>query len=230
MQTIRPNQVLQMGSDFGRSYRGTIPHPRSGGMNAFERLVIVKLLNLVNPKRIFEFGTYFGETTKLILENLDFAEEADRLIYTLDLDILDGVAFESYDEELAKSVLGRQRAFEGVNNSDRVVQLLTDSKRYTPPSSLRGSFQFVLIDANHALDYVRNDTEIAFELLDLDSPHVVIWDDYGTNEFPEMTQFLNNLSIQRSRIYAIAETNLCMLLSDHFEIPISQRGPSFQEF
>ena len=227
MRKIRPNQVLQLGDDFGKRYIDAIPHPRSGGMNAFERLVIIKLLHLVNPKRVFEFGTYFGETTRLVLDNLDFTAPSERKVFTLDLDELSGVHFESYDAELAASVMGKTRAYEGHEHEGSVVQIFTDSKKFSPSEDLKGSFEFVIVDGNHAIDYVRHDTEVAFEILDSSQPYAIIWDDYGVDEFPELTEYLDMKSKTLPNMFHIEDTNFAVLLSDNFSMPPALHGPVF---
>jgi predicted O-methyltransferase YrrM len=218
-EKIRPHQILQMGDDFGRPYHSFIPYPVSGSMSAFEYVVIVKLINLVDPKRIFEFGTYMGATTKFILENLDFEQDEDRKIFTIDLDSLEGVFFEGDDGLLAKKVLRTKRLYSESEYANKVEQIFMDSIHFDG-NNIKEKMDFILIDANHSLPYVRKDTENAFRML-TPSKHVVIWDDYEHPDFTELTGYVDSLARSGKRIFHVEGTQLAILLSDDF--PIGKR-------
>jgi predicted O-methyltransferase YrrM len=222
---IRPNQILQMGNDFGHSFTNFVPLKYSGSMSAFEYIVMIKLLNLIEPSKVFEFGTYMGNTTRFILENIvDFSDEP-KLIYTLDLDSTDGVEFEGDDAALASKVVGTKRLYQESIHKNRVVQLLGDSLTFDF-SSINSKFPFILIDANHALKYVKKDTENAYELLDYSSSYVIIWDDYEHPDFSDLTNYVDELAASGKNIYHVEETNWAIQLSDDLVVPACIVGVS----
>lgn len=215
---IRPNQILQMGEDFGQAYTSFVPQPFSGSMSAFEYIIMIKLLNLVKPSKVFEFGTYMGNTTRFILENgVQFSEE-QQFIYTLDLDDTEGVKFEGDDGALAKKVIGTTRLYQESSHKDRVLQLLGDSLTFDF-SRIKHQFQFILIDANHALEYVAKDTENAYRLLDGKSSYAIIWDDYEHPSFTDLTAYVDELACNGRNIYHVEGTNWAIELSSDLIVP-----------
>ena len=224
---IRPNQILQIGNDFGRSFTSFVPQDdkHNASMSALEYIVMIKLLNLIEPSKVFEFGTYMGNTTRFILENIvDFSDEP-KLIYTLDLDSTDDVEFEGNDATLASKVVGTKRLYQKSIHKNRVVQLLGDSLTFDF-SSINSKFQFILIDANHALEYVKKDTENAYELLDYSSSYVIIWDDYENPNFSDLTIYVDELASSGKNIYHVEETNWAIQLSDDLVVPACIVGVS----
>lgn len=215
---IRPHQILALGQDHGKAFTSFIPSSFSGSMTAFESVVLIKILNLVNPRRVFEFGTFMGSTTRLLLDNLDHDETEDRKIYTLDLDSLDGVEFQGDDELLAKKVIGTKRLYEESVHADKVKQILVDSLKFDA-TSLDEKFNYILIDANHEGKYVKADSENAFKMLDKRSSFALIWDDYENPNHPELTAYVDSLTLDGNQIYHIEGTQFAILLSDDISIP-----------
>lgn len=80
----------------------------------------------------------------------------------------------------------------------------------------RKQFQFIFIDANHELSYVRRDTENSLRML-ANSPSCIVWHDYKNPDFPELTQYLDDLS-EELKIYHIGDTMLAFHLLGH-EVP-----------
>lgn len=211
VQKIRPHQILGLGNDFGKPYTGFIPPPYSGGLLALENIALIKILNLINPKRLFEFGTYRGETTRFIIENLDFRSDKDRKFWTLDIDSLEGVCFEGNDKELALHSVSSKRFYQESKHANTVTQILEDSMKFDP-NSIPDKMDFILIDANHAYDYVKNDTEKALKMI---SPinSVIIWHDYENSQFQGLTKYLDDLAMDGLPLLHIEETMLAIMFS-----------------
>jgi predicted O-methyltransferase YrrM len=210
MHHIRPRFVLSMPDEFAQEIRFFMPMTWTGGLSALESIILLKLMRVTRPSRIFEFGTFEGETTRFLLANLPPADGRSERIYTLDLAETENVVFEGGDDALAKRVLSSQRKYSLFPNAHLVKQLLQDSM-HLDPQPYRGMFQFVFIDANHKLEYVRKDTENAFEMVG-GSPHCVVWHDYGNPDFPELTQYLDDLAKDRE-LYHVEDTMLVFQLS-----------------
>jgi predicted O-methyltransferase YrrM len=197
MHHIRPYQLLGIPDAYADEIRFFMPQAQgAGSLHTIESVLLVKLLRIVEPRLVFEFGTYKGLTTRLLLANLPPIPgmEAPRIL-TLDLPTLEDVEFQGTDIDLAREVLGSERAYQREREAHLVHQLLQDSMRLDP-TPWSGQVQYIFIDANHALPYVRQDTENAFAML---SPGrgVVIWHDYGHPEFPELTAYLEELARTR---------------------------------
>ena len=149
-----------------------------------EALHMMLFLRAINPKNIFEFGTFYGETTRMLTSN---ALRDDVTTYTLDIDSTDGIRFVSVDAEIAREGIEHQPVF----TDPRIIQLKGDSL-YFDPTPYEGTIQYIFIDGNHALEYVKKDTENAFIMLDKQAPSCIIWHDYENPDFPEVTEYVNS--------------------------------------
>lgn len=129
------------------------------------------------PTNIFEFGTADGRTTLNLALNSPNSSE----IYTMDLP--DEARLDYYQGELASLGEGSYKpsresigsCFRGHPVSQKIHQLLGDSRVYDF-SPFLGKMDLIFIDANHAYDYVRSDTESALRMCSRRG--VIVWHDY----------------------------------------------------
>ena len=207
---IRPYQVLAIPDGFSDEFTFYMPEPQArGSLKAIESIMLVKLMRVVNPPFLFEFGTYKGLTTRLLLSNLPGANIHSERIFTLDITDLSDINFIGSDIELAKEFIYCERKYILSPNSHLVKQLLQDSITFDG-KLYEKKFSLIFIDGNHEISYAKRDTENAFVML-ADAPSVIIWHDYENQEFPEVTSFIDNLSKQVT-IYHIEETMLTFYL------------------
>ena len=138
--------------------------------------LLATIVSAINPKKIFETGTFRGVGTLTMALN---APQAD--IYTLDLP-------EQYTEAEVETLskgdkewvrLSRTStgfAFRGHPASARIHQLRGNSLTFEPPSELQNT-DLCFIDGGHSYECVKADTETALKIL---SPNgVIVWDDYA---------------------------------------------------
>jgi len=153
-----------------------------------ERAVVDAIVRYVRPFVAFEFGTFSGSTTCLIAD----AAPAGGTVHTID------VPEEMIDEFYGR--LGVTPEMIGAHLRDRASggaairfhrQLIEDFD-FEP---LRGSVDFMLIDASHEYEDVREDSHRALSLLSPDG--VIVWDDY-IGGHPGVTAALNDLSTRIS--------------------------------
>ena len=204
MEHIRPHQILAMIDPSDRQFTAQLPRPIGGSLTALESCLVIALLKVVRATTAFEFGTYLGDTTRLIAQNLPID---GGVVYTLDLDSTDGVEFLAVDAELAERALASERQLTGLGG--KVVQLLGDSY-YFDPTPYEGKMGFVFIDANHTLKYVEKDTANGMRMVSHAAPSTVIWHDYSNPATPDVTEYLDSLSL--TPLYHIEETFLAVHL------------------
>jgi len=221
MNHVRPHQVFSLVPPNERAFRFFVPTIHC--LPAVESAVLVALLKTVAPIKVFEFGTYYGETTRLLLENLPAlsdAEDTAPRLFTLDLPATEGVQFVGDDERLAQESLRGTRAFGDSSKAHLVHQIPEDSMSFDPSPYAR-QFGYIFIDANHKEDYVRSDTSAAFEML-ADGPACVLWHDYRNPMYPENTAYLDELS-KEIPLFHVEET--CVVFHPRgFSVP--ERLPS----
>jgi len=144
---------------------------RPFNMDPTERFCLAALAQMLQPRRIFEFGTYDGATTALLARA---APEAQVLTFDLppdEVERLGGVVA----EQLAL-VGGAGAKFRGTPESERIVQLYGDSRRFDA-TPYRASMGMVLVDGSHEYDCVVADSENALRMVDPEG--IVVWDDYS---------------------------------------------------
>ena len=200
----------------------------AGSLQSLESLMLIKLMRVVKPGKIFEFGTYKGLTTRLLLANFPQSNaQAEARIFTLDLPNLDEVRFQGTDEDLAREVLGYRRRYPEEKNSNLVHQILQDSMKFDP-EPYAGKFSMIFIDANHALNYVKKDTENSFRML---APGVgcVVWHDYGHPVFPEVTAYVDGLGT-KMKVLLIEGTKMAFHLGASTSLPLVDRTRSQRLF
>ncbi|MDD4803371.1 MAG: class I SAM-dependent methyltransferase [Syntrophomonas sp.] len=207
MFNIRPHQVFHMVKPEDRKITVQLPTSRTA-LSALETFILMALFKAIKPQKVFEFGTYLGETTLTWAYNL---EGNDSKIYTLDLPAVQGVEFQGRDEWCADIATSNHKYFEGKDEADGIIQIWGDSL-YFEPAELLNSIQYIFIDGNHMKKYAAKDTENAITMLDKTVPSCVIWHDYGNPEHPELTKYLDELSAQYD-IYHVQATMLAFYLN-----------------
>jgi len=168
-----------------------IVRPRDMVLPLAELLTIAGICRAIRPRRIFEMGTYSGASTLVMALNAP----ADVEIVTLDFDVSDPTIGSCFRESPLVS---------------RIRQVRGDTRTFDfgPYRQLE---DLVFIDANHAYEFVREDTARAFEMLRPGG--VIVWDDYRWlpehRECVGVTNFLNELVATRE-CFSIQGTRLAV--------------------
>jgi len=207
---IRPYQVLKIEDRFDEKVNFFMPQAQgAGSTSTLEQIMLIKLMRIVDASYIFEFGTYKGLTTRLLLENLPDKDINSERVYTLDLDNLEAVEFQGNDMNLAKEAFNYERKYLKSNNKHLVKQILQNCLNLDENKYLN-KFQFIFVDGNHEVNYARSDTEKSFKMLS-GPPSCIAWHDYGNPEFPELTAYIEKLATIK-QIYHIENTMLAFHL------------------
>ncbi len=177
-----------------------------------ETQTIATLVCHLQPKTIFEIGTYNGFTTMHFACN----SPEDCKIFTLDLppdfELKDKRNY-SYDDlmvvELSKKNIA-QRVYKQDSMSHKITELFGDSEIFDF-SPYYGTIDLVFIDGNHSYRYVKSDTENAFKML---SPKgVIVWHDFDYIIHRDVFKYLNSLA-KLHRIYSIRHTRFAIYGKD----------------
>jgi hypothetical protein len=163
---------------------------RNASLNINDKLAIAIICHIFKPKTVIEIGTFRGETTDLIANNL-----VDSDIYTLDLP----PDFENHQDrvdpddlevlKLRKPGLYIQNFYD---TGSRVQQIYGDSGVFDF-KNLNQSFDLAFIDGAHSYEYVKNDTIKLLPLMNRGG--WLIWDDYSFS-FPEIIEYVNTFRSQ----------------------------------
>ena len=157
-----------------------IPARRSGSLSLIETYTLLAICRIVEPKRIFEIGTFQGSTTRNLARNNPQAR-----ITTLDVDTesfhLDGEA----PETLA-----------------RITRLRAHSWTFDYSGE---NADLVFVDGGHDGPTVKCDTASALKIVS--GRGAIVWHDYRNPAYPELTAYLESLDLP---IYHIEDTMLCV--------------------
>ena len=206
---LRPHEVFDQVRQAERLVTLCLPR-RESLTSVLEKSVLLSLVRIVRPKRIFEFGTCLGETSVAMAAN------SNARVYTLDLPAQASVPDAVPLDQCERRNLGHRRrelpVFEGTVLAARIEQLAGNSLTYDY-SRFYGCVDFVLVDGGHQIEVVRNDTEEAMRMVSPRGLSCVVWHDYGNPHY-EITDYLDDLS-EHLTIQHVEETTYCFLLRDH---------------
>ncbi len=165
----------------------------TGHPNHAEMLWVIAAAQHRRARRVFEFGTFMGRTTRHLA-----AAMPDAHIWTLDL---------PRDENPWSFADHVGAMFAGTSDAERITSVRTNSATFDT-SPLRGSMDFVWVDADHSYDGVRNDTEKAFELL---APGgAIMWHDFSADS-PGLVDFIAEFTA-RQPLFLIQRTSVLLHL------------------
>lgn len=169
-----------------------------------ELLHLAAICRYLQPRRIFEIGTFTGMATLIMALNTP----ADTEIWTLDLDpavIAASPGFPTFTPG---------EAFHGTPAAHKIQQLAGDTRTfdYAPYS---GQMDLVFIDAVHLYEYVAQDTANALRMLTASG--ALVWDDYrwsaATPECAGVTRCVHEFHTQHRPCVQLQGTRLAVSLA-----------------
>lgn len=170
----------------------SVIHQESHHANHVDMVYVCGMAGAAGAKRIFEFGTYRGQTTCGLASVC-----SDAQVYTLNLP-------PEADPRYAPFIgmyIGKSP------DRDRITQIFCDSTTFdTMP--YRGAMDYIFIDGDHSYEGVKNDTEKALELLKPGG--VIVWHDYAAKS-PGVLDYLAEFSQQRP-LFLVRNTCLAVYL------------------
>ena len=209
-----------------------VPSSGLGSVTLLEAAALVSLIKLVAPKRIFEFGTFLGYSSALLVENS--SDECQ--VHSLDLGegrvAAAPEAFSDADvrsdgdinDEYLRGVQGSQgprytRAL-SAGDSARLHLINQDSRTFDPSAhGLEGAVDLVFVDGGHDTETVTADTATARRMIG--ESGVIVWHDYGSTIHDDVTRFIDGLAADTLFI-RVEHTMLVLLL-------VGQAGRDFLE-
>jgi predicted O-methyltransferase YrrM len=209
-----------------------VPSSGLGSVTLLEASALVSLIKLVRPRKIFEFGTFLGYSSALLVEN----SANDCEVYSLDLgeghvgarpaafseaDVRrDGDINDEYLRG-AQAAMG-PRYTTGLSAADkaRLHLIVQDSRGFDPSAhGLEGSVDLVFVDGGHDTETVTIDTANARRMIGASG--LIVWHDYGSNIHDDVTTFVDRLA-RNEAVVCVQHTMLAMLF-------VGQAGRAFLE-
>jgi len=188
---------------------GDITHPFE--LPYAERFIAASLVSGIQPRTVFEFGTFTGTTTRLLADAAPGAR-----VHTIDLAEGEIAVWEDWIGD----VVGL--AFRGrPEYADRIVQHRCDSRTFDY-TELLGRCGLVFVDASHEYADVLHDSRRALALV---APNgVVLWDDYQTG-CDGVVRALNELHAEGIPLARVAHTRLVVHRPGGFPVALPAAHP-----
>lgn len=222
---IRPKVIftkIEASTPAPVSMKLNLPSSGIGSITLLEAAIIVSLIKLIRPRAIFEFGTFLGYSSALLVEN----SSDDCAVYSLDLgeSHIGAKPLTSYsDAELrrhgdvndeylrgAQSIAGpRYTTTLSAADQARLHLLKQDSRHFDPSThGLAGAVDIVFIDGGHDTETVTIDTANARKMIG--DSGVMIWHDFASNIHGDVTTFVNKLA-EHETVVCVQHTMLAMV-------------------
>jgi predicted O-methyltransferase YrrM len=178
-----------------------------GSLPLAELTILGAISRYMNPRSVFEIGTYRGLSTLAIAMNTP----DDTELFTLDLDKqnrnVTKYPMEMGGIEASSFPVGEY--YHGSVHERKIQQLYGDSANFDF-APFTGGIDLIFIDGNHLYENVKSDSFNAFRMLR--SKGVIIWDDYHAG-YPGVMKCLDELA-ESKPLVRIAKTRLVVYRSD----------------
>lgn len=213
------------------SMKLNIPSSGIGSVTLLEAAVLVSLVKLIKPRKIFEFGTFLGYSSALLVENAP----DDCAVYSLDLGDSHVAAkpLAAYADEDLRSdgdindeyLRGAQGAVgprytQSLSPADksRLHLLQQDSRQFDPAThGLDGAVDIVFVDGGHDTETITIDTANARKMIG--DSGVIVWHDFASNIHDDVSTFVRELA-GKEAVVVVQNTMLAMLF-------VGQAGQDF---
>jgi predicted O-methyltransferase YrrM len=206
--SIKPRvifQIVEKNLSEMSGFSAPIPSSMIGSITTLEASIICSLLLLNKPLVIFEFGTFLGYTTSVLLLNTD----KDSKVYSIDLPnsyikedkILENTDWtrihsdDQYNDNFLTSLAfdKGEKYLKNFRKDPRLTLIKQDSQQFIPEElGLVNKTDFIFIDGGHTDAIVRSDTQKSLKMLS--DGGTLIWHDYNSKVHPKVTEIVNNYS------------------------------------
>jgi len=233
---IKPKVVfmkIEAASPEPVSMKINVPSSGIGSVTLLEAATLVSLIKLIKPRKIFEFGTFLGYSSALLVEN----SSDECAVYSIDLgeSHVSAKPLEAYaedelrrdgdinDEYLrgAQGAVGpRYTTALSPADKSRLHLIQQDSRQFDPRAhGLDGSVDIVFVDGGHDAETVAIDTANARKMIG--DSGVIIWHDFASTIHDDVTTFVNDLA-KREVVVCVQNTMLAILF-------VGQAGRDFMK-
>jgi len=179
---------------------------------------LAAVVRALQPKTIFEFGTYLGVSALTMAANTSpecriFTMDLPDSAITEDIHLLN----ETDERHVVKSRSRVGEAFLRSPLGAKIKQVRDDSITFRAETYVT-NVDVVFVDGGHSTPLIAKDTENAFRIL---APNgTILWDDYF-HHYPDVVNYLDNLA-DRHPLYSIPGTNF-VIYSHRWEKAVDKK-------
>jgi len=212
MKIIKPKSIFSL-LDGSINFKVDTPSVEIGGLSLLESSILVSLLKMLKAKYVFEFGTYFGSTTKLFSQNTEYNSK----IYTIDIDIskqepiiskidIDNKEYlrnGKINDQYLIYLLKKKGPYK-INNQRNIlkkIKLLKLDSNFLDVRKLKliNKFDLIFVDGGHDYETIMSDTKKSLLMRKKDS--IIVWHDYKSKIHTDVTKYLNNFNKKKKNFH-----------------------------
>jgi predicted O-methyltransferase YrrM len=172
-----------------------------GGVSFREAQVLAGSIRVLQPRMLFEFGTFHGATTVQLAVNAP----ADAAIHTIDLASDDPLRGNTQTVDISPVQVGQ--CFRGSPWEGRIHQHYGDTTKFDF-SQFEAKCDWIFVDASHAYQCVAADTRNALRMIRRGG--TIFWHDCVL-AFPGVCRALEELGMNHP-VFRVADTSLACLV------------------
>lgn len=203
---IKPKLIFKLVEDrFRQPVEMNLHVPSSdiGSLTMLEAAVLTSLIRLLEPVRLFEFGTFLGYSTAIMAANSPRESRVSSIDLDLPANALD-FANDYTDTEVRSNHISNDNYLRFVQSKvgayyigklppsikGKIELIKGDSTTMdlTALGLLHG-VEFVFVDGGHEFHIIKSDTQKAEEMLQ--GQGIIIWHDFKSKIHSEVTDYLN---------------------------------------
>lgn len=209
IQEIKLRDLLRLREEAGRlkEIKTMFPPLEIGSITLVDQITLLSIIDLLQPKRILEIGTYQGYTTRLLLNNTNTCR-----VVTVDLPRTERIneltvdqqrvrSDASYNDDYLKTIqnISGELYLEGISQEQaaRLELIKRDSTELDFLAEI-GEVDFAFIDGGHSYEVILNDTEGVRSCM---KKGVIVWHDFGSNIHSDVTRYLNDYAKENQIFY-----------------------------
>lgn len=200
-----------------------VPSSGIGSVTMLEAALLGSTIKLLEPKAIFEFGTFLGYSTSIFAKN----SPSSCKIYSIDLGDLAESEGEKHDEwEILHNDIVNDNFLRSTQKSRGTYYLnslqeeeLKKVELFKMDSTtlnvnelgLTSKVDMVFIDGGHTMDIIKKDSENALEMIG--GSGIRFWHDFNSQIHGDVTAYLNQYS-SKEKIFHVEHTLLAFSMTE----------------
>lgn len=221
IKIIRPSQLLGTFNkmELSKKFSCEISDGDIGSTTMLEKLVMVLLGRLINVNKVFEFGTFKGETTKVFLVNkIGSKVSSIDLPYSYNdtpienFDLNKDIENDQYLTKIRHSNVDNE-LYNFADKLEMSLELIKKNSLNFDISGRENSYDLIFIDGGHTLELIENDTNLSLSMLSKNG--CILWHDYGSKIHTAVTKYIDELSETRD-LFLIGDTSLILYTRNDF--------------
>jgi hypothetical protein len=219
--TLRPKLFLkeiENRSDIPVSLNLLFPSSDIGSLTTLEATMLASLIYIIEPRVIFEYGTFLGYSTALFLRN------SNCKVFSIDLPNDGSILNTEFSENVYQNDIENDSYLSTLQSRigevylrgmpseylSRLTLIKQNSLNFKPAEwGLKSCVDLIFIDGGHTTELISHDSITANEMAAKGS--IIIWHDYNSKIHGDVTRFVNEFS-HNNTVYHIANTMLAFTI------------------